>query len=157
MPLFPFVWQYSNQPIEQLAADIAELSVNTAEYIPVSTGTSFIDSPFKVEQILPNIFGVFSYFNGVQDGIKVSPGKYEFGAISVGAGAGNNTRVDVNDVGGAAYFRTNGGGGYTDFGIFGGSLYGSNITDSTAGTAAGLYVKIRLNNVPYKIALLADV
>jgi hypothetical protein len=154
MPLFPFVWQYSNQPIEQLAADIAELSVNTAEYIPVSTGTSLTDSPLKVEQVLPGIFGVRSYFNGVQDGIQLVPGKYEFGATSIAAGAGNNTRVDVMDVSGLAYFRTNAGGGYTDFGIFGGSLYGSGITDATAGGAAGLYVKIRLNNVPYKIALL---
>jgi hypothetical protein len=154
MPLFPFVWQYSNQPIEQLAADIAELSVNTTEFIPVSTGNNFVDSPLKVEQPTPGVLGLWSYFNGVQDGIQLVPGKYEFGAISITAGAGQNTRLDVDDLAGMAFLRTNAGGGYTDFGLMSGSLYGSNITSATAGGAAGLYVNIRLNNVPYKIALL---
>ena len=50
-PLFPFVWQYNNQPIEQLAQDIVNViaqsgngPVNTANYIPVSNGLTFDDS-----------------------------------------------------------------------------------------------------------------
>ena len=50
-PLFQYVWQYNNQPIEQLAQDIVNVlaqsgngPVNTADYIPVSNGLTFEDS-----------------------------------------------------------------------------------------------------------------
>lgn len=50
-PLFQYVWQYNNQPIEQLAIDIVNVlgangtsPVNTANYIPVSNGLTFDNS-----------------------------------------------------------------------------------------------------------------
>jgi len=46
MPLFSFVWQYNNQPINQLAQDINELIAgNVNQYvIPVSSATDFVNS-----------------------------------------------------------------------------------------------------------------
>ena len=46
MPLFSFVWQYNNQPINQLAQDINEfIAGNVNQYvIPVSSVTSFVNS-----------------------------------------------------------------------------------------------------------------
>ena len=50
-PLFQYVWQYNNQPIEVLAQDIVNIisgsgsgPVNTANYIPVSNGLTFENS-----------------------------------------------------------------------------------------------------------------
>jgi len=157
MPLFPFVWQYNNQPIEVLAADIAELSVNTVEYIPVSTGTSLTDSPFKVELVAGQTV-VTSYRNGLWDGIQIAPAKYEFGALQVGAGAGNVTRVKVDDLGSQATFTASNP-NFVQFGVSGvlQAIIADGVDTTTAGASAGKYLRVRIGNTDYKLELLADV
>jgi hypothetical protein len=156
MPLFPFVWQYSNQPIEQLAADIAELSVNTAEYIPVSTGTSLTDSPLKVELVAGQTV-LTSYRNGLWDGIQIAPAKYEFGALQVGAGAGNVTRLRIDDLGAAAAFSASYP-NFVQFGVNGVSqaIIADGLDTTTAGATSGKYLRVKIGNTNYKVELLAD-
>lgn len=157
MPLFPFVWEYNNQPIQVLAQDIAALSVNNPDYIPVSTGNNFVDSPLKVEQLTPTVTGLISYFNNTWDGIVISPGKYEFGAISIAAGAGNYTRVKVDDLSSSAVFTAS----YPNFVQFGASsilqaIIADGLDTTTAGASAGKYLRVRIGNTNYKLELLAD-
>jgi hypothetical protein len=157
MPLFSFVWEYNNQPIQVLAADIAALSVNNPDYIPVSTGNNFIDSPLKVELVAGQPI-LTSYRNGLWDGIRIGPAKYEFGALQVGAGAGNVTRVKVDDLGAQATFTAS----YPNFVQFGVSavsqaILADGIDTTTAGTSAGKYLRVRIGNTDYKLELLADV
>lgn len=157
MPLFSFVWEYNNQPIQVLAADIAALSVNNPDFIPVSTGNNFIDSPLKVELAAGQPV-LTSYRNGLWDGIRIAPAKYEFGALQVGAGAGNVTRVRVDDLGAQATFTAS----YPNFVQFGVSavsqaILADGIDTTTAGASAGKYLRVRIGNTDYKLELLADV
>ena len=165
MPLFPFVWQYNNQPIEVLAADIASLipsNINTADYIPVSDGTTFIDSPLKAVPLTPTISLLVSEYNGIWDGIKIGPAKYAFGAIGVGAGAGNNTILDVDDIAATVVMKTSyppGPSGGTYLGVGGGSgaiLARGLDTAVPAGVSSGLYLRVQIANTMYKLELLAD-
>ena len=150
MPLFSFVWQYNNQPIEVLAADIAALSVNTANYIPVSTGTSFIDSPLEMR---PE--GLFSMFNGIETGIAIDIVNNQY---SFGDNEGTNiTRLGINgDLAVAALQATNGIGTSVFFGIDGTNkfltCYG--VSDTVAGVASGKYIKIEVDGILYNIELL---
>lgn len=152
MPLFPFVWQYSNQPIEQLAADIAELSVNTAEYIPVSTGTAFIDSPLQVR---PD--GLFTMFNGNETGLAIDyvNNQYIFGdnegAIFARLSCNGDLAVAQlhahNNIGVPVLFGVDGINKFL-------TCYG--VSDTVAGVASGKYIKIEVDGILYNIELLND-
>ena len=155
MPLFSFVWEYNNQPIQVLAADIAALSVNTQDYVPVSDGTAFIDSPLKAIKITPTVTLLVSEYNGTWDGIKISPAKYEFGAISAGAGAGYNTKMEVADLGASAWFSTT----YPVFSQLGldgpdQAILATNLDDTTAGGSSGKFLRVKIGNTLYKLDLL---
>ena len=156
MPLFSFVWEYNNQPIQVLAADIAALSVNNPDFIPVSTGNNFVDSPLKVELVAGQPV-LTSYRNGLWDGIQIAPAKYEFGALQVGAGAGNVTRVKVDDLGAQATFTASNP-NFVQFGVSAVSqaILADGIDTTTAGTSAGKYLRVRIGNTNYKVELLAD-
>lgn len=81
-PLFQYVWQYNNQPIEQLAQDIVNViaqsgngPVNTANYIPVSNGLTFQDSPLVSfsDTLLCEISG---------QGFNLNTTQFQFGILS---------------------------------------------------------------------------
>ena len=71
-PLFPIVWQYSNQPIEVLANDVSQYVTNpTAKVIPVCADTSvtsaaqFIDSTLTDDGV--SLRTVYTSSPGVQE------------------------------------------------------------------------------------------
>jgi hypothetical protein len=160
MPLFPFVWQYSNQPIDVLAADVAGLVINTDKYVPVSDGVTFQDSTLvddgvsletRYTQSPTNILG-----RGFQ--LNYATNKYFFGDYD---GTNNNTTIVINDTNSEKTLRliTNSGvpGGVSYFGI-NGVLNSLEVTDSvtavTAGAAAAKFLKIMVGATPYRIQLL---
>lgn len=157
MPLFSFVWEYNNQPIQVLAADIAALSVNTGKFIPVSTGDAFVDSPLKTNAGVGTPVQLWGNFEGQDDGLFMQPtaGKYSFGAYDPASGLGNRTRVEIDDQGGTADFRTSGP-NVVLFGVDATNqcLRANGVDAATAGASAGLYLNIRVNNIPYKLELL---
>lgn len=159
MPLFSFVWEYNNQPIQVLAADIAALSVNTGKFLPVSTGYSFIDSPLKTNAGVGSPVVLWGNFEGQDDGLLLQPsaGKYYFGAYEVGSGQGNRTYLEVDDAGGNfSFFAAGPGPAPVKFGVdsINSCLTATGLDAATAGAAAGLYLTVRVNNIPYKIQLL---
>jgi hypothetical protein len=151
MPLFPFVWQYSNQPIEQLAADVAEIVINDANYIPISSGTTFENSPiFSNGSVMRSVFGgtlegfVIDAFNNV----------YKYGALE---GATNATNLEITDnIGDAKLTALWQGVNETTFGIRGDirTLYtnGTSVNMGTA-TLSPLALKIRVDGVNYRLPL----
>jgi hypothetical protein len=152
MPLFPFVWQYNNQPIEVLAQDIAELAVNTAEFIPVSTGTAFIDSPLQVR---PD--GLFGVFNGNDTGMYIDyvNNQYMFGDDTGTVSARLSINGDLAVVNLAA---TNGINPNVFLGIDGINkfLTCNGVSDTVAGASSGKYIKIEVDGILYNIELLND-
>jgi hypothetical protein len=157
MPLFPFVWQYNNQPIEVLAADIAALSVNTGKFLPVSTGYSFIDSPLKTNAGVGSPVQLWGNFEGQDDAIFAQPssGKYYFGAYEPASGLGNRSRIEVDDSSGTIDFKSSGP-NLVRFGVDSTNqcLHANGVDAATAGVSANLYLTVRVNNIPYKIELL---
>lgn len=157
MPLFSFVWEYNNQPIQTLAQDIAALSVNTGKFIPVSTGFSLIDSPLKTNAGVGTPVLLWGNFEGQDDGLFMQPsaGKYYFGAYDPASGLGNRSRIEVDDQSGTVDFKASSP-NVVAFGVDATNqcLKANGVDAATAGTSAGLYVNIRVNNVPYKLELL---
>jgi hypothetical protein len=153
MPLFPFVWQYSNQPIEQLAADVAEVVINDANYIPISSGTTFENSPiFSNGSVMRSVFG------GTLEGfvIDASNNQYKFGALE---GATNTTNVEIVDnIADAKLTCLWQGVDETTWGIRGDArtLYtnGTSINLGTS-TLSTLALKVRVDGVNYRIPLYA--
>jgi hypothetical protein len=153
MPLFPFVWQYSNQPIEQLAADVAEVVINDANYIPISSGTTFENSPiFSNGSVMRSVFG------GTLEGfvIDASNNQYKFGALE---GATNTTNVEIVDNIADAKLTSLWQGTFeTTWGIRGDTrtLYtnGTSINLGTT-TLSTLALKVRVDGVNYRIPLYA--
>jgi hypothetical protein len=164
MPLFPFTWQYSNQPIDVLAENIAELVVNSGKYIPLSDGVKFIDSTIiqdtlqnKLETaVIDPISG-----NATLKGIKLdyAGDKYSLGDY---VGANNSSCFIVNDPTykvsmitnrasspGIAMFRLDG---------VAESLEVQGCTATTAGAPIpNLFIKVVVGSTQYKLQLLADV
>lgn len=148
MPLFSYVWQYSNQTIDVLAADVSGLIVNTDKFIPVSNGVSFVDST-----LIDDGVSVRAQYQGEPMGIDMHylTGKYQFGAMATG----NGSNVTINDaaatvrmttnVGSAAYFGIN---GTSD------TLEAVGVAAATAGAAAAAFLKIKVDGTDYKIQLL---
>ena len=157
MPLFSFVWEYNNQPIQVLAADIAALSVNTGKFLPVSTGFSFIDSPLKTNAGVGSPVQLWGNFEGQDDAIFAQPssGKYYFGAYEPASGLGNRSRIEVDDSSGTIDFKSSGP-NVVRFGVDSTNqcLHANGVDAATAGVSANLYLTVRVNNTPYKIELL---
>ena len=159
-PLFPFVWQYSNQPIEVLAEDVASVIVNTIKVIPVvnDNANGFIDSTLTDDAVSlrtrylasPNVY------EGKGFKLEYASGKYAFGDYD---GDGNNTAVNVTDATQRVRFISKSGAGpaVTFFGLDGLNatlIADSALTAATAGAAAALFLKVDIAGVPYKIQLL---
>jgi hypothetical protein len=149
MPLFPYVWQYSNQTIDVLANDVSGLIVNTDKFIPVSNGTSFVDST-----LLDDGVSVRAQYLGEPIGMDMHylTGKYQFGAMATG----NSTNVAINDGAGAAYMTTDYGGTVKSIGVDGvnETLTAVGVAATTAGAAAAKFLKIKVDGTDYKIQLL---
>lgn len=151
MPLFPFVWQYNNQPIEVLAADVAEIVVNDNLYIPVSNGVGFDNSPiFSNGSVMRSVFG------GTLEGFVIDAfnDEYKFGALE---GATNATNVEiVDDIADAKLTCLWQGVDETTWGIRGDirTLYTNGTTiNLAASTIQPLALKVKVDGVNYKLPL----
>ena len=151
MPLFPFVWQYNNQPIEVLAADVAEIVVNDNLYIPVSNGTGFDNSPiFSNGSVMRSVFG------GTLDGFVIDAfnDEYKFGALEGGT---NTTNLEiVDDIGDAKLTCLWQGVDECTWGIRGDirTLYTNGTTaPMLASTITTLALKVKVDGVNYKLPL----
>jgi Fe-S cluster assembly iron-binding protein IscA len=162
MPLFPFVWQYNNQPIDVLADNVSELIVNTGKFIPLSDGLQFIDSTIRQDTLQNKLETVVidPILGATLKGMKLdyANDKYYLGDYD---GANNNSSFIVNDpthkvsmitnrasAPGVAMFRLD---GVTD------SLEIQGCTATTAGAPIpNLFIKVVVGSTLYKIQLLAD-
>lgn len=160
-PLFPFVWQYNNQPIEVLAQEIVNIvsgsgtgPVNTANYIPVSNGLTFQDSVLNTLDIANNsvLETIFPSFGS--KGFLLQPfiDRYTFGECDPTAtGFAGKLVIDNNF-------------GYAGVGIEGTNTYSIGVdtdgitigadTTLSAGTASGSYLTLKVNGTSYKLELL---
>jgi hypothetical protein len=162
-PLFQYVWQYNNQPIEQLAQDIVNVlsangntgPVNTANYIPVSNGLTFDDSWLLTKDIGNNNCLATEFPTYGQVGINISPvlGQYSFGSYGPNfTGLFGRLLLDENNNYIGLFYN----GGLNDYGIgvsSNGLLLGGQVSNS-AGTASGNYLEIDVNGTAYKLQLL---
>jgi hypothetical protein len=161
-PLFPIVWQYSNQPIEVLANDVSQYVTNpTAKVIPVCADTSvtsaaqFIDSTLTDDAV--SLRTVYTSSPGVQEeqGLKLDyvGQKYNVGDFDANY---NGTNLAINDVVGTARLGS----------VFNSSLefFGADFnnewvditdgfTETTAGAAAAKFIKVRIGSTTYKLQL----
>ena len=151
MPLFPFVWQYSNQPIEVLAADVAEIVINDANYIPISSGTTFENSPiFSNGSVMRSLFG------GTLEGFVIDAfnDEYKFGSLE---GAVNATNLEIaDDIADAKLTCLWQGVSETTFGIRGDirTLYTNGTSVNLgAATISPLALKVRVDGVNYRLPL----
>lgn len=150
MPLFPFVWQYSNQPIEQLAADIAELAVNDANFIPISSGTTFENSPiFSNGSVMRSVFG------GTLEGFVIDAfnDTYKFGALEGGTSFTNLEITDnIGDIKMTAVYNLQ----ETTWGVQGNirTLYANGVsTNMSTATISPLALKVKVDGVNYRLPL----
>lgn len=157
-PLFPFTWQYNNQPIEVLAATISEFVTNpTSKVIPVCADTANTGAGEFVDSTLWDTGAALAtrYTNA---GLLENKGlelnylgkKYTMGDYS---GTDSGTTVSINDspsVRSARFSAAN-----TEFGIddVNDTLFTTGMTATTAGSAAPLFLKINVDSVDYKIQL----
>lgn len=162
-PLFPFTWQYNNQPIEVLAATISEFVTNpSSKVIPVCADTAnagageFIDSSLVDDGV--SLRTIYTVSPGVQEqqGFKTDYAgrKYNFGDYDT---VNNGTNLAINDGTGTARLLS----------VFNSSLeyFGADFdnewleatdgfTTTTAGAAAAKFIKVRVGSTNYKIQLL---
>lgn len=162
MPLFPFTWQYNNQPIDVLAENIAELVVNSGKFIPLSDGVQFIDSTIRQDTLQNKLETIVTdpILGGTLKGMKLdyAGDKYFFGDYD---GANNNSGLVINDPThkvsmitnlasspGVAMFRLDG---------VAESLELQGCTATTAGAPIpNLFIKVVVGSTQYKLQLLAD-
>lgn len=164
-PLFPFTWQYNNQPIEVLAENVTQFVVNpTAKVIPVCADTTvtsaaqFIDSTLWDDAVSLRTVYTASPGNLLGKGFKLDyvGNKFNFGDYD---GTNNSTTVSINDTTQTARFISQSGAGpaTTFFGLDGlnNTLEAeAALTTTTAGAAAAKFLKIKVSGVDYKIQLL---
>lgn len=168
MPLFPFVWQYSNQPIEVLATDILQIitsgntaPVNTPDYIPVSNGLTFEDSCLITKDLQNNV-GLRSdlgapFAEGIE--LKTNIRRYTLGTYDTDIAASGFGYAEVyNDPIFGSYAAVGLRGGHSvgvGPGILGGEVIQLNGTQAlTAGAPLGQYLEIQVNGTLCKIELL---
>jgi len=149
-PLFPFVWSYNNQTIEVLANDIAGLMVNTDTFIPVSNGSTFIDST-----IIDTGDTLITRHNNFDTGINMNytARKFVFGAQQIG----NRSNVNINDSSSKVSLEsTNGIGSVDAFGVdaVNDTLFSQGVTAVTAGAPIAKFLKIVVDGLPQRIQLL---
>lgn len=164
-PLFPFTWQYNNQPIEVLANDISQFVTNpTAKVIPVCSDTAataageFIDSTLWDDGTSLRTVYTAGPGNLEEQGFSLDyvGRKYSFGDHGQ---VYNGTNLSINDVAGTARFVS----------IFNASseFFGADFdnewvdlsdgfTEATAGASASKFIKVRIGSTTYKIELLAN-
>ena len=150
MPLFPFVWQYSNQPIEQLAADVAEIVINDANFIPISSGTTFENSPiFSNGSVMRSLFG------GTLEGFVIDAfnNNYKFGAIDGGTSFTNLEIADnIGDIKMTAVYNLQ----ETTWGVQGNirTLYANGVAANIgAGVISTNCLKVKVDGVNYRVPL----
>lgn len=160
-PLFQYVWQYNNQPIEQLAQDIVNVlaasgsgPVNTANYIPVSNGLTFSDSTINTldsgnNPVLESIFPTYG-----SKGFLIQPvsDKYTFGECDPLA-VGFSGKLVIDNALEYIVLAAEGVNSYS-LGISQNGLEFNGEGSVTAGASSGVYLKVKVNNVDYKLELL---
>lgn len=160
-PLFPFVWQYNNQPIDVLAQDIVNVlaangtaPVNTANYIPVSNGLTFEDSVLNTldvgsNPVLETLFPVYG-----SKGFLLQPiiDRYTFGECDPAATGYAGKLVVDNDLGFLA-LSIEGTNTYS-IGLDNDGLVFNGQGAITAGASSGVYLEVKVNGTPYKLELL---
>lgn len=158
-PLFPFTWQYNNQPIEVLAENIAGLVVNTDKFVPVSNGLSFEDSTLVDDAVSLRTRYLVSPGTYEDKGLKLDyvGGKYALGDYTT---ADNGSTLSINDAVQTVQMITKSGAGpaVTYFGLDGANatvIADDSLTATTAGSAAAKFLKIKVGATSYKIQLLA--
>lgn len=164
-PLFPFTWQYNNQPIEVLAENIAQFVTNpTAKVIPVCSDTTvtsaakFIDSSLWDDAVSLRTVYTAGPGNLLGKGFKLDyvGNKFTFGDYNA---TNNSTTLSINDALQTARMISKSGAGpaTTFFGLDGlnATLEAEDaLTATTAGSAAAKFLKIKVGTTAYKIQLL---
>lgn len=157
MPLFPMVWQYQNQPIQTLAADVAELVVNEANYIPKSTGLGFASSPiFSNGNVLRTVFNGTNPFNGILEGfvLDASNHVHKFGSLEGGT---NFANLEINDAEGDVKMTSLWQGTYEcTWGVRSDvrTLYANGVSVPIGATSiSALCLKVKVDGVNYRIPL----
>lgn len=163
-PLFPYTWQYNNQPIEVLAEEVLNIisngntpgPVNTANYIPVSNGLAFEDSVLNTKDIANNDILETIFPTVGNKGFLFQPfvDKYTFGECDPLATTGFRGALVVDNFNG--YISMGGVGLTGNIGIgvsINGIELGGNVS-LTAGSSSGAYLEVYVNNVLYKLELL---
>lgn len=162
-PLFPFTWQYNNQPIEVLAATISEFVTNpTSKVIPVCADTAnagageFVDSTLTDDGV--SLRTIYTVSPGVQEdqGFKADyvGRKYNVGEFGLNY---NGTTLSINDATGTTRFTSEFNGTAEYFGVDFDNEWleaTDGLTDTTAGSAAAKFLKVRVGSTTYKIQLL---
>ena len=160
-PLFQYTWQYNNQPIDVLAQDILTIitngntpgPVNTANYIPVSNGLTFVDSVINTQDAFNNPTLVTEFASAPMEGIELFPltRRYSLGSFST-TSSGDGLIYVQNDpiFGSRASIAITGGHSIT----VDDKLNFNGLIVNTAGSASGWYLDIRVNGTDYKLALL---
>jgi len=160
-PLFQYVWQYNNQPIEVLAQDIVNViaqsgngPVNTANYIPVSNGLTFDDSVLNtvdvgLNPVLETIFPTFG-----SKGFLLQPiiDRYTFGECDPAA-LGFAGKLTVNNDTGNVGVSIQGTNSYF-LGVDNDGLVFDGEGAITAGTSSGVYLQVKVGGNLYKLDLL---
>lgn len=160
IPLFPFTWQYNNQPIEVLAENIAGVIVNDPKVIPVvnDNANGFVNSTLTDDAV--SLRSRYLSAPGVYEdkGFKLDyvGNKFNFGDY----GATNNkSTLSINDALQTVRFISKSGAGpaTTFFGLDGANntLEAEDaLIATTAGSAAAKFLKIKVGTTSYKIQLL---
>ena len=160
-PLFQYVWQYNNQPIEVLAQDIVNIisgsgsgPVNTANYIPVSNGLTFQDSILNTvdggnNPILETLFPTYG-----SKGFLLQPviDRFTFGECDPAAIGFAGKLVVDNSIGLTALFIE--GTNTYAIGLDNDGIILNGDASLTAGSASGSYLEVKVNGTPYKLQLL---
>ena len=159
-PLFPFTWQYNNQPIEILAENVAGVIVNNIKVIPVvnDNQNGFIDSTLTDDAVSLRSRYLAAPNNYEDKGFKLDyvGNKYNFGDYT---GVNNKSTLSVNDAAQTVRMISKSGAGpaTTFFGLDGlnNTLEAeAALTATTAGSAAAKFLKIKVGTTDYKIQLL---
>ena len=167
MPLFNYVWQYQNVTIEDFAQEVAGLicpcsgtasgpsiGVNSADYIPVSNGSIFVNSWLKTKDAGNNDYlaTIFPGFGEVGFLLQPFINRYTFGECDPAA-TGFAGKVVIDNLN---QYAAIGGEGVNSFavGVNQNGIVLNGNGSITAGASSGVYLEVFVNNVPYKLELL---
>ncbi len=166
MPLFPFVWQYNNQPIEVLATDILQIitsgntaPVNSPDYIPVSNGLTFQDSCLINKDQFNNPGLRTDFASDPLEGLELNSfnKRYTLGNFDQSAALGLGYVVVKQDLVFGSYAQIGLSGGHSvgvGVGPLGEVIQLNGTQAFTAGAPLGQYLEILVNGTPCKIELL---